>query len=77
MHFQEMYNTLVLFGTQESPKTKYSVFKKFLLWYKIGFSPLCIECVIRSVAMETRVPIQSGPKPNAVFPHPNNASDKI
>ena len=30
-----------------------------------------------SVAMETRVLIQSGPKPNAGFPHPNDASDKI
>ena len=29
-----------------------------------------------SVAMETRVLIRSGPKPNAAFPHPNDASDK-
>ena len=28
------------------------------------------------VAMETRVLIRSGPKPNA-FPHPNGASDKV
>ena len=77
MHFQEMYNTFVLFGTQEFPKTKYSVIKKLLLWYKIGFSLLCIECVTGSVAMETRVLIRSGPKPNAVFPNLNNASDKI
>ena len=30
-----------------------------------------------SVAMETRVLIRPGPKPNATFPHPNDASDKI
>ena len=30
-----------------------------------------------SVAMGTRVFIQSGPKHNAAFPHPNDASDKI
>ena len=24
----------------------------------------------------TRVPIRSGPKPNAAFPHPNDGSDK-
>ena len=29
------------------------------------------------VAMETRVPIRPSPKPNAAFPHPNDASDKI
>ena len=29
------------------------------------------------VAMETRVPILPGPKPNAINPHPNDASDKI
>ena len=27
--------------------------------------------------METRVPILPGPKPNAINPHPNDASDKI
>ena len=41
MNFQEMYNTSVLFGTQEFPKTKYNVFKQLLLWYKIGASLLC------------------------------------
>ena len=30
-----------------------------------------------SVAMETRVPIQSGPKPNSAFNHNSGASDKI
>ena len=30
-----------------------------------------------SVAMETRVLIESGPKLNAAFPPPNDASDKI
>ena len=30
-----------------------------------------------SVAMDTRVPIRSGPKPNAAFPHPNDGSVKI
>ena len=30
-----------------------------------------------TVAMETRVPIRPGPKPNAAFPLPNDASDKI
>ena len=29
------------------------------------------------VAMETRVPILPGPKPNAINPHPNDASDII
>ena len=29
------------------------------------------------VAIETRVPILPGPKPNAINPHPNFASDKI
>ena len=30
-----------------------------------------------SVARETRVLIRSGPKPNAAFTQPNDASDKI
>ena len=30
-----------------------------------------------SVAMDTRVPVQSGPKPNAAFPPPNDVSVKI
>ena len=30
MNFQKMYNTNVLFGTQEFPKAKYNVFKKLL-----------------------------------------------
>ena len=30
-----------------------------------------------SVAMETKVLIRSGPKPNAAFPYHNDASDKI
>ena len=30
-----------------------------------------------SVAMESRVLTRSGPKPEAAFPHPNDASDKI
>ena len=30
-----------------------------------------------SVAMDTRVPIRSGPKPNAAFPHPNDGSNII
>ena len=30
-----------------------------------------------SVAMDTRVPIRSGPKPNAAFPRPNDGSVKI
>ena len=40
------------------------------------FSPI-INLWELSVAMDTRVPIRSGPKPNAVFPHPNDGSDKI
>ena len=44
MNFQEMYSTSMLFGTQAFPKTKYNVlFKKLLLGYKIGFSPLCFD----------------------------------
>ena len=30
-----------------------------------------------SVAMDNRVPIRSGPKPNAAFPHPNDGSENI
>ena len=30
-----------------------------------------------SVAMETRVMIRTGPKPNTTFPPPNDALDKI
>ena len=34
----------MLFGTQAFPKTKYNVlFKKLLLRYKIGVSPLCFN----------------------------------
>ena len=44
MNFQEIYSTSMLFGTQAFPKTKYKVlFKKLLLRYKIGFSPLCFD----------------------------------
>ena len=44
MNFQEMYSTSLLFGNQAFPKTKYNVlFKKLLLRYKIGFSPLCFD----------------------------------
>ena len=44
MNFQEMYSTSMLFGTQAFPQTKYNVlFKKLLLRYKIGFSPLCFN----------------------------------
>ena len=45
MNSQEIYNKSVLFGTQEFPKTKYNVFKKLLLWYKIGFSPVCFNAL--------------------------------
>ena len=39
-----MYSTSMLFGTQAFPKTKYNVlFKKLILRYKIGFSPLCFN----------------------------------
>ena len=41
----------------------------------IRFSPI-ITLLELSVAMETKVLIRSGPKPNAV-PHPNDASDEI
>ena len=42
--FQEMYSTRMLFGTQAFPNTRYNVlFKKLLLRYKIGFSPLCFN----------------------------------
>ena len=41
------------------------------------FSPI-ITLWELSVAMDTRVPIRSSPKPNAwPFPHPNNGSIKI
>ena len=44
MNFQEMYSTSMFFGTQTFPNTRYSVlFKKLLLRYKIGFSPLCFN----------------------------------
>ena len=40
------------------------------------FSPI-ITLWELSVAMESRVAIRSGPKSNAAFPLPNDASDKI
>ena len=39
-----MYSTSMLFGTQAFPNTRYNVlFKKLLLRYKTGFSPLCFN----------------------------------
>ena len=44
MNFQEMYSKSMLFGTQAFQNTRYNVlFKKLLLRYKIGFSPLCFN----------------------------------
>ena len=44
MNFQEMYSTSMLFGTLAFPDTGYNVlFKKLLLRYKIGFTPLCFN----------------------------------
>ena len=41
-----------------------------------AFSPI-ITLWELFVAMETRVPILPGPKPNAINPHPNDASDNL
>ena len=38
--------------------------------------PIVSQCKL-SIAVETTVQIRSGPKRNAAFPLPNNASDKI
>ena len=38
---------------------------------------LFVNQSVLSVAMETRVLIQSAPKPCAVFPHPSDATHKI
>ena len=44
MNFWEMYSTSMLFDTQAFPNTRYNVlFKKLLLRYKIGVSPLCFN----------------------------------
>ena len=44
MNFQEMVSKSMLFGTQAFQDTRYNVlFKKLLLRYKIGVSPLCFN----------------------------------